>query len=146
MEQELSIDLKITLNHAKTLMAACEIVARLYMRQFDVLQYVHNQLSWEDIEKIQEICTPGPPHTRYKAIHSHDLPDEARQLWDLYQVLRHFLAWREEENTPETRDWSKQMGVMYDDPWRTSEKCPLPEIEEKRQSSIQPKRETSCLN
>jgi len=121
------INLKLSIEQAQTLSMACEMVARLYMAQTDVLNHVCDA-SWDDLRKVKEICFPELTVNQYKSINGSGVPDQARQLWDIYQVLRHFLAWRDQSNTPETRDWVKQMAVDFDEPMRRSESCSLPHI------------------
>ena len=126
-----TVKLEISIEQAQTLSMACEMVARLYMAQTDVLSHICNA-TWDDLRKVKDICFPELPHNAYKGINEKSLPDQARQLWDIYQVLRHFLSWRDEPNTPKTRDWVKQLGVNFDEPMRTSENCYLPIITEEK--------------
>lgn len=121
------INISMTVDQARTLQVACETISRLFIGQMDMLDWVCDA-DYETLKTVERICYHAGQ--RY-SMHSDKLPDEARQLWDFYQVLRHHLSWRTQTNTPETRDWRKQMTVNYDEPEKLSEQ-PLPVIKEEK--------------
>lgn len=59
-------------------------------------------------------------------IHSLEVHDNARVAYDIQQVLRHYLAWKNHKND----SFAGTIGVSFDRPYQTS-KLPLPKIEEK---------------
>lgn len=126
--------LELTEEQVKTLSAACELVSRLYLGQVGELRWIAQRniepLSREEEHSIKKILFPELTINSFHSIHSTAIPDDARQLWDIYQVIRHYLAWKDQPNTPETRKWPEQMYVQFDEPWRTSVNCPLPKIKE----------------
>ncbi len=124
------INLKLSLIQAKTISKMCETVARLHMGQMDVLQDIYPDLTRDECNDIKKICFPCHDSGAYRGIRSEKLSDDSRKLWDTYQVLRHHLVWREQENTPATRKFPEQIFVQYDSPMRTSQESELPEVEE----------------
>lgn len=125
------VTLTMTIKQAETLAMATELVSRLYMGQTDMLDRVCDA-NWDSLRLVKRIMFPDLADNAYNGILSEKLPDEPRQLWDIHQVLRHHLSWRKEKNTPETRDWPRQMTVNFDDPMKTSDQ-PLPVIKEMRE-------------
>ncbi len=126
-KKEDTISLQLSTKQAQTLSRACELVARLYMGQVEELRFI-SKASWEDCQKIKKMCFPELAANEYYGITSEIGTDEPNQLWDIYQVLRHYLAWKDQPNTPETRKWPEQMQVQFDKPRRTSVECALPRI------------------
>ena len=123
------VSLTMTIEQARTLRMACETMSRLFMGQMDVLDLVCDA-DRDTLDKVKQLCFPelhGPGHSY--GINNKNISDEARQLWDFNQVIRHHLSWRDQPNTPSTRDWKTQMTVNYDDPMKSSEQ-PLPIISE----------------
>jgi len=127
------IQLTMTIEQADTLSRVCETFARLCMGQMDVLRDVKKDytLDFDTTTLVKKVVFPELQGGGYYGIRSNEIDDKARQAMDMHQVLRHHLSWRKADNTPETRDWPKQMTVNYDDPMHLSTKCPLPTIEEK---------------
>lgn len=119
--------LHLTQKQAAEISHACEILARLRMGQIDMAlmelpldkpmeyeqeQYVSNYL--------RSLYRPG----------SMRIDDAA---WDLYQVIRHRLAWDRAYaegivKPGEPRKWPEMMGVTYDEPLPVSGD-PLAKIE-----------------
>ena len=96
----------ITLNRTQleVLGMITELYSRLCMGQMGELRNVRksNMLFSEISDKIQKLVFPDLNWGigRYYGIQSDKIPDAARTSWDLYQVIRHFLAWENEPNTP----------------------------------------------
>ena len=108
---------------ARAISHACEILARLGMGQFkDALECLPLKEYapdgwWDDMEGIAHILKK---HTTvmhgvgaYHSIRSHKTSDTSKTARDLYQVIRHRLAWDAEPN------WNP-MSVVFDQPMRTS--------------------------
>ena len=133
MTDELIINLKLTLKQSYLISNICEMVSRLHMGQMDVLQDISPDVNWNQCKIVKQILFPELGQGGYYGIHNEKISDDARQLFDIHQVVRHHLAWREQSNTPETRNWSKQMFVNFDNPDHLSQE-PLPEISETKQS------------
>jgi len=123
--------LHITEKQAQTISHACEVLARLGMGQFkDALECLPLR-EWrpdgwhEDMEGIGHILKK---HTTvlhgmgaYHGISSAKTSAESKTAWDLYQVVRHRLAW---DAQPE----GDPMSVLFDQPMKTSRE-PLARIE-----------------
>jgi hypothetical protein len=73
----------------------------------------------ESLEKLQPLATQLP--SGHHGIRSDKIPDSARVAFDLYQVIRHRLAW---DRKPEGG-----FQVYFDQPLLTSETCGLARIE-----------------
>ena len=126
-------------HNLQTIMFVCEKISRLYMGQIEeIFDFVPDNRYVEvgqyrfgkEIRNLKAILF-GELHPHgYWSIHSPEIPDTARNLYDIYAVIRFYLSWRDEENTPDTRDWSKQMTVNYDKPMHFG-KMPLVEVKEK---------------
>jgi hypothetical protein len=138
MKKEKRIVLEMTVEQAQTLSRACETYARLCMGQMDVLRDVRKDcmLDHHNSTMIKSVVFPELSSGGYYGIHSEEIDDDARQLMDFHQVLRHHLSWRKEKNTPENRDWSNQMTVNFDDPMHLSTEQPLPIITEIEKEDI----------
>lgn len=123
--------LHITEKQAQAISHACEVLARLGMGQFkDALECLPLR-EWrpdgwhEDMEGIGHILKK---HTTvlhgvgaYHGISSAKTSAESKTAWDLYQVVRHRLAW---DAQPE----GDPMSVLFDQPMKTSRE-PLAQIE-----------------
>jgi hypothetical protein len=116
---------------ARVISHACEVLARLGMGQYkDALECLplreHAPDGWhEDMEGIGHILKK---HTTvlhgvgaYHGITSIKTSPESKTAWDLYQVVRHRLAW---DAKPE----GDAMSVMFDQPMKTGDQ-PLAWIE-----------------
>jgi len=123
-------------HNLQTIMFVCEKISRLYMGQIEEIfdfvpddRYIEiGQYRFgEEIKNLKAILFSELHPHGYWSIHSPEIPDTARNLYDIYAVIRFYLAWRDEKNTPETRDWSRQMTVNYDKPMHFG-KLPLVEI------------------
>jgi hypothetical protein len=114
----------------KAILQACDFMARLYMGQTEELRLIKSPNGSNDLivyDQIKKITHPELTPNSYYSICSENIPDQARILMDIHDVIRHFLAWESQANSPETRDWVKQIGVQYDTPVHLHEE-PLPTI------------------
>lgn len=112
--------LELSQGQAELVSRAVELYARLGMGQFEMLDRF---FSWEPKGSCLERARPllqelvaiknGRPHC-YPGIHSKEISDDYRVLYDLHQVIRHRLAW-DRDSHPE--GWK---GVDYDEPRRAS--------------------------
>lgn len=115
--------MKIELNEKQleTLSEMCDIMSRLYSGQVKEL----NRLSHDKIPELlllllKTIMFPDlAPNSSY-GISSDKIDEKAKTLYDTHQVIRHYIAWKNENNTSKNRDWNKQLGTQYDDPIRFS--------------------------
>lgn len=137
--------LEVTEVQARVLVQATEVLARLGIGQFrDALdclptrERVHD--GWHtDMDVIGKILAHHmiggvDGYTRSLSVHSVDVSETSRIAWDLYQVLRHRLAWDRAvaegviESADAPRKWHKMFGVHYDEPSKVSEQ-PLATME-----------------
>jgi hypothetical protein len=128
----------LTLNEqqAQTIATACEVLARLGIGQFrDALEKLPTKEymphGWQDdmhaiglILKKHMIGNVDGWHSSL-GIHHNKVREEAKEAWDLYQVIRNRLSWdrakAEGVTDGTTRNWSGgMMGVNYDEPFKTS--------------------------
>lgn len=115
--------LHINATQARAISTACEVLARLGMGQFkDALEHLPLRETmpdgWhEDMEGIAHILkkhtTIIPGVGAYLANVSHKTSDQSKTAWDIYQVVRHRLAW-------DARPEGNPMSVMFDQPLKTS--------------------------
>jgi hypothetical protein len=64
--------------------------------------------------KIQENLSPTPSS-------KHGIVSKDKDLsWEMYQTIRHRLAWDKASNPPE-RDWNTMWAVKYDEPQKITE-------------------------
>ena len=117
MSQDLILKMKD--EHAKAIMRACDLMARLYMGQTDVLNQISSSEGAKgimDYDFVKKVSHPELQANSSYSILSPQISNEARVLIEIHDVIRHFLSWEKEENGPEERNWSKQFGVNYDTP------------------------------
>ena len=137
--------LTITKDQAQVLTKATEILARLGIGQFrDALECLptHEFMpdGWhEDMDSVGRTLSRHmiggiDGYRSSLGIRNKDVSEASRIAWDLYQVLRHRLAWdlAAAEGTVVSADsqrkWPEMMQVHYDEPSRVSEQ-PLALIE-----------------
>ena len=130
--------LTVTTAQAETLILATEILARLGIGQFrDALERLPTREfmpdGWhEDMDSIGKILSRhmiGGIDGYYSnlGIHHKDVREPSRIAWDLYQVLRHRLAWDRAakegivESANAQRKWPEMMQVHYDEPMKVSD-------------------------
>lgn len=128
--------LTLTEQQARTLSIACEVLARLGIGQFrDALEWLPTT-EWrpngwnEDMEIVSMILCKYMPdkvdgYRSSLGIHHKDVAKEAKIAWDLYQVIRHRLAWDRAiaegiVKPGEQRKWPEMMQVHYDTPSKVS--------------------------
>lgn len=128
----------VTKEQAQTLIQATEILARLGIGQFrDALECLPTREflpdGWhEDMDSIGRILSRHmiggiDGYRSSLGIHHKDVRKEAQTAWDLYQVLRHRLAWdravREGivESADSPRKWPEMMQTHYDEPMKVSD-------------------------
>jgi len=99
----------------KVMIQALETRFRIEMKQFGIVENICG-IEFETTQKT----------AKYKSIS--DLSMEAKIALDLFQAMRYKLAWSKEQNTPQKRDWKRQMQTMYDEPLPVSGKS-FPKIE-----------------
>lgn len=125
--------LHLTETQLNALSAASELLARLHMGQFPTLtEYINVPI--EHISEFQADLENLKLHfglTYYSSwgiMNDDQVPEQARILWDIHQVIRHRLAYDSRPGlTPENR-WSEgAWTVQYDEPYKTSSE-PLPTI------------------
>ena len=110
--------IEITEEQAKTIMTALEVFFRLDMGQFEELRWFNQSKEPIDellIREIKSSLFPELPKNGYRAVTS--ISDRGKRACEIFQVLRHAVAWSKENNSPETRDWTKQYQVQYDPPF-----------------------------
>lgn len=131
-------NLTVTKEQAEALIQATEILARLGIGQFrDALECLPTReflpIGWhEDMDIIGKMLSRyiigGVDGYRSSlGIHHKNVREPSRIAWDLYQVLRHRLAWdraaREGivESAKSPRKWPEMMQVHYDEPMKVSD-------------------------
>lgn len=122
-----SYTLTLTARQAAEISRACEVLARLQMGQIDMALRelpLASYLDYDAQRMIESILQPlyDDGGKRHDSI-----------AWDLYQVVRHRLAWdraieRGEIGPGERRRWPEMMGVCYDEPMQRGSE-PLARIE-----------------
>ena len=134
---EQTYTLTVTLQQAHALAHACEIVARLGMGQFrDALEELPREVTdWDqwhaDMDSIgamlkQHMALGVDGWHRHLGISHTKTSEQAKVSWDLYQVIRRRIAWDkavadgEVDSLDAPRNWSRMMGVHYDEPLKTS--------------------------
>lgn len=127
--------LTLTEDQAQTLAFACEVLARLGMGQYkDALDHLpmRDNIDWsawhDDMRAIGMILSKHMPMgiDGYRSnLGIHKASSESRLAWDLYQVIRHRLAWDRAVargvTDGKTRNWNEMLGVNYDESCKTSE-------------------------
>ena len=113
--------LTVTRKQLEVIGKITELYSRLCMGQMGELRECRKDffLQYDRATGVQQIVFPDLNPNQMYGINSPEIPEGARIAWDIYQVIRHFLAWENEHNTPATRQWPEQFGVCYDDPMKT---------------------------
>lgn len=138
---------RLTINErqAQTISKACEVLARLGMGQLDdALRELpmRGGIEWErwhdDVRSVGQILSAHMPgnidgHSLRLGIHSEKVSEDSQIAWDLYQVIRHRIAWDRATADGITdgtvRAWDKgMMSVIFDKPMKVSTQ-PLGKIE-----------------
>lgn len=128
-------NLQITRKQAEVLQEATELLSRLQSGQirvaFDHLP-LRKDLDWGAYWEILDNLTEQMPLILKQGIDgyrssfgvgSRELPESSDIAWDLHCVLRHRLSWDRAieqgivpDDEKESRNWSKMLGVSYDEP------------------------------
>lgn len=116
---------KLTVNEKQLciIRQACEWMARMYMGQVDCLLFdmgigYDSHDAHVAAQQLKEAMTGLDGHA-YHSLTSDKVDDDARIAWDIYQVVRHQLAW--DNLKPEhERGVLDIMGVCFDVPRATS--------------------------
>lgn len=129
--------LTVTEKQAQVIATAAELLARLGIGQFrDALEHLPMPEflppGWhDDMDAIGKILSRHMAggidgHSSSLGMHHKDTPEVSRVAWDLYQVIRHRLAWDRavrdgvvEPGAP--RKWPEMIQVFYDEPMKTSD-------------------------
>lgn len=121
---ERTYTITVTETQAHVIEQACEVLCRLGMGQLDIpLAFLPGEVgldrAWE-IERMLSTETGLGAHSYY-GIYNDKVTPTAKRAADIYHVIRHRLSWdRAIANgvikEGERRDWSKMMGVHYDEP------------------------------
>lgn len=131
--------LKINETQAKTIIKALDLYSRLQMGQIHELGTPYSgpftkQIEKADKEKLEDILNelkqtlfPELSQGAFYGIFSQEVPDEAKISYDMIQVIRNHLAWK---NNPKGG-----ITVDFDQPLKSS-KEPLIEILEKRVEKV----------
>ncbi len=120
--------LELTENQLKVISEACDILSRLYSGQIKELNKIsHTQIPEHLLIGLKPFMFPELSTNSSYSISSSKINDNARVLYDIHQVIRYYLAWKDEKNSPKNRNWEKQIGVQFDDPINFS-KEPLPKV------------------
>jgi len=127
----------VTESQAAELQEACELLARIKIGQIDHaierLPGFYDRRDWERVHatrhEIQRLANTLMPEVTKRR--------DDGVAWDLYQVIRHRLAWDRAHDQGviqpgEPRKWPEMMGVSYDEPLAMSW-LPLATIKEKDQ-------------
>jgi len=114
------ITLEMSLMQARVLSTATELVSRLYMGQLDVLDKVGAQATLTRFFKLTAELFPELEEGQHHGIRDQAISDNARVLYDICQVIRHHLAWRDQPKSTTGRRGSHQMSCNFDEPFRTS--------------------------
>lgn len=118
--KEARIKLDMSLQQATILSEALEIVSRLHSGQLDVLNQTGARCSLTRSSELTQELYDNLHGGHYHGIRSQEISDKARVLWDMHQVMRHHLAWRDQPNTAKEERSGAQMFCNFDKPHLTS--------------------------
>lgn len=120
--------IEVTAEQARVFQDAAELMARLSSGQ---LNFLRENLPikdnpdcsalHDDLDQVERILSRHLDRSS-----GHRMRESSQIAWDLYQVVRHRLAWDQAKeegllNPDGSRNWhiSAMMGVRYDEPMRT---------------------------
>lgn len=116
----------MTENQARVLMRALDLYSRVRMGQFRTISYLftpYREFDWTvvdyHLDATKRAIFPELDTNAYYGIFNDEVGD-AKNAWDIHQVVRHALAWH--------RNLEGGITVDFDEPWATSDE-PLPTIE-----------------
>lgn len=116
---------------------ACDIVSRLQICQFDRVADIIEPQDDPDFKKLWEFrrkldCLKsywGMTSNMSYGIFSEEVPDTARTLWDIYQVIRNRLAYDANPGVTPGNRWEKgKFTVDFDEPFHANKEIPLVKV------------------
>lgn len=141
-----TIQMEMTLNQANIIVNALDLYSRMYMGQFSSLysflrmnEVAGRDLIDRDFHEKMDAYDEAEVHLKKFAetlgfsyngswgILSKEIHNEAREAFDIQQVLRQVESWtrKGKELGKDERDWTEMMGVNFDDPMFCSGKEPV---------------------
>lgn len=128
--------IEVTAEQARVFQDATELMARLSSGQLDFLREnlpIKGNPDWsalhDDLHQVERILSRHLDRSS-----GHRMRESSQIAWDLYQVVRHRLAWDQAKaegllNPDGSRNWhiNAMMGVRYDEPMLTGSQ-PLAKI------------------
>lgn len=120
-------NLELNDEQLKIIDRACELFSRIYMGQLEEVAWLfncssHSQQQYielkESLTRLNFIIT-GMPNQSHFGIANENVPDIARCAYDIHQVIRHYLAWKENPQGG--------FGVSFDSPSQYAKQA-LPKI------------------
>jgi hypothetical protein len=123
--------IQVTASQVETISLACEILARLGICQIDdaldELPMI-DPVDWSEWHALKDELRANIRKHCDANLGIRKGRDRHKSAWDIYQVLRHRLAW--DRLKDEGKDKPDFYGVSYSEPFKASEE-PLAEIKEK---------------
>lgn len=128
--------LTVTAIQAQVIADACDLLSRVQSGQWPVaydLLPKDGNITWEQWHEARDaikvimktILKDGIDGVASSfGVGSPETPPSSDIAWDIYQVIRHRLAWEEAirrgdaRSIDDGRDWRSMMGVAYDPPMR----------------------------
>jgi len=119
----------ISEHQAHVLIEALELYSRIGMGQFHQIWHVFDFPSGADTDRLFDELRyeGGLKHGQYYGIRNSKIRDSFRISWDIYQVIRHRLAWDYEPKGG--------IGVQFDKPFKQGKEDLITFIENKEKSS-----------
>lgn len=129
----MKIKLEMNKEQAEVVRKACEFYMRINLGQFkEVVEpfLFKDEITPNDLnecrnllDRVKKILTGMEPGAFY-SVNGDKTPENAKTAYDIYSVIRHFLAWK--------RQPEGGFGVDFYEPLRCG-KNPLPKIEERNE-------------
>ena len=137
MSKEKKLQVTMTLNQANLIVNALDLYSRMHMGQFSSLYSFlrmntvvgHDLIDHDSQTKMDEYDqaevhlkkfaeTLGFSYNSSWGILSKEIHNEAREAFDIQQVLRQAESWTRQgkELGKDEREWTEMMGVNFDDP------------------------------
>lgn len=83
---------------------ACELLSRIYMGQLEEVAWLFSSLPearyqelTETLKALNSVITLMPKQAHF-GIRDERVPEEARCAYDIHQVIRYHLAWKQQPN------------------------------------------------
>lgn len=119
-------NLELTDEQLAVVSKACELMSRIYMGQLSEIAWLFGDLPeasyqelTETLKSLNSVITNLPSQAHF-GIRDERVPDVARCSYDIHQVIRHYLAWKQQP--------SGGFGVNFNPPTQYGT-APLPKIE-----------------